>query len=253
MMTMDQVRAVGKTLKTNEMTALREYLQHLFLSVLYSQPASSRVYFKGGTAIHIIYRAPRFSEDLDFTVMLAQKEFMKTIDDAFGYLIKHERLAFKERKTIAGKRYMMSTSDLPGYPPTFINLDFSFREDVLQPEKSVITSDFPIAFTGFVWHLSKEELYAEKIRAMMTREKGRDLYDLWYLSTLGVRPDAAMVQKKLAYYGMKREDADAIVSRCSTFSEADFIRDLRPFVPMPQRARLPQFFAYIQAYLREHL
>ncbi|MDP1722175.1 MAG: nucleotidyl transferase AbiEii/AbiGii toxin family protein [Candidatus Gottesmanbacteria bacterium] len=250
MITMDQVRAFAKALKTNDMTALREYLQYLFLSVLYSQLASSRIYFKGGTAIHLIYHAPRFSEDLDFTVMLPQKEFMKTIHDAFGYLTKHERLIFKERKTIAGKRYMMSTNDLPGYPPTFINLDFSFREDVLQPEKSVITSDFPIAFTGFIWHLSKEELYAEKIRAIMTRKKGRDLYDLWYLSTLGVRPDAVMVQKKLAYYQMNVENFDVILSRCRDFSVADFIADLRPFVPIEERAKLSDFYDYVQTYLK---
>lgn len=250
---MDQVRFFAKTIKTNEMTALREYLQYLFLSVLYSQPASSRIYFKGGTAIHLIYHAPRFSEDLDFTVMLPQKEFTKAMNDAFTYLTKHERLTFKERETITGKRYMMSANDLPGYPPTFINLDFSFREDVLQPEKTVITSDFPIAFTGFVWHLSKEELYAEKIRAMMTRKKGRDLYDLWYLSTLGVHLDAAMVQKKLAYYQMKVDQSDAILSRCLDFPEADFVKDLRPFVPVPERDKLSDFYEYVQTYFKTAL
>ncbi|MBI5620536.1 nucleotidyl transferase AbiEii/AbiGii toxin family protein [Candidatus Gottesmanbacteria bacterium] len=253
MITMDQVRIFAKTLKTNEMTGLREYLQHLFLSVLYSQPASSHIYFKGGTAIHLIYHAPRFSEDLDFTVELPREEFTKAIDDTFGHLTKYERLAFKERRTTAGKRYMMSAYDLPGYPSTFINLDFSFREDVLQPEKSVITSDFPIAFTGFIWHLSKEELYAEKIRAIMTRKKGRDLYDLWYLSTLGVRPHAAMVQKKLDYYHMKADDSDAILSRCRDFSKADFVADLRPFVPVGEREKLVGFYDYVQTYLKEAL
>ncbi|OGG30557.1 hypothetical protein A2973_05770 [Candidatus Gottesmanbacteria bacterium RIFCSPLOWO2_01_FULL_49_10] len=249
MITTDQMRSIANALKTNEMTALREYLQHLFLSVLYAHPSSSRIYFKGGTAIHIIYRAPRFSEDLDFTVELPREAFTKTLDETFTHLTKHERLLFKERKTIAGRRYMMSTNDLPGYPPTFINLDFSFREDVLQPEKSPITSDFPITFTGFVWHLSKEELFAEKIRAIMTRKKGRDLYDLWYLSTLGVRPEAAMVQKKFDYYRMKRADSTAIMSRCNSFSVADFIQDLRPFVPIPERAKLSEFYDYVQAHL----
>lgn len=253
MITMDQVHLFAKTLKTNEMTALREYLQYLFLSVLYSQPVSSRIYFKGGTAIHLIYHAPRFSEDLDFTVMLPQKEFTKAMNETFGHLTKHERLTFKERETITGKRYMMSAHDLPGYPPTFINLDFSFREDVLQPKKTVISSDFPIAFTGFVWHLSKEELYAEKIRAMMTRKKSRDLYDLWYLSTLGVRPDAAMVQKKLAYYQLEHIGAMEILARMATFSKEAFVQDLRPFVPVSERTKLPEFYDYVQTYLKTAL
>ena len=253
MITTDQIRSFAKTLKTNDMTAFREYLQHLFLSVLYNAPASSRIYFKGGTAIHIIYRAPRFSEDLDFTVVLVEEAFQKAIHEIFFRLEKAERLVFKERKTIAGKRYMMHTNNITGYPPTFINLDFSFREDVLRPEKSIITSEFPVTFTGFVRHLSKEELFAEKIRAIMTRTKGRDLYDLWYLSTLGVRPDSAMVQKKLAYYRMKAPVAEALLSRCEEMSESTFVTDLRPFVPAHEREKLTDLYTYIQEFLRRHL
>lgn len=252
MITIDQIRALTKTLKTNEATALREYLQYLFLSVLYAQQARTHVYFKGGTAIHIVYHAPRFSEDMDFTVQEEGNAFTKLIDETFARLSQSERLAFKPRKSVAGKRYMMSTVNLPGLPPSYINLDFLFRENVLKPQASVLTTSLPIIFTGLVWHLSKEEIFAEKIRAVMTRKKGRDLYDLWYLSAIGVKPDEAMVQKKLAYYRMSLNMKD-VVSRCEAFSEQDFVNDLRPFVPIPERKKLPQFFSYLKTYIRQTL
>lgn len=250
---MDQIKNFARDFKTNELTAFREYIQYLFLSVLYSHPASSHIYFKGGTAIHIIYQAPRFSEDLDFTSHLAGAAFSGLIDDLFSRLTQSDRLVFKERKTITGKRYMLAATNLPGLPSVYVNLDFSFREKVLQPERSIIQTTFPILFTEFVSHLSQKEMFAEKIRAIATRKKGRDLYDLWYLSTRGVKLDTKLVQQKLSYYHKEPITGLEILKRCENFSERDFVNDLRPFVPIPERTKLPQFFSYLKVYLKQNL
>ena len=53
---------------------IREYFQNVFLSELYKLPEASKLLFKGGTALRIIYGSPRFSEDLDFSLFgVAQK------------------------------------------------------------------------------------------------------------------------------------------------------------------------------------
>lgn len=253
MITADQLKHVAHTLKTNEFTAFREYVQCLFLSVLYAHPASSHIYFKGGTAIHMIYQAPRFSEDLDFTSHITDAAFSSLITGTFSRLTQSERLVFKERTTITGKRFLLAATELPGLPAAYVNLDFSFREKVLRPEQSIIQTAFPILFTEFVSHLSKEEMFAEKIRAIATRKKGRDLYDLWYLSARGATLDAKLVQQKLSYYHQEPITGVAIVKRCQAFSERDFVLDLRPFVPIPERQKLPQLFSYIQSYLTQTL
>ena len=253
MITKDQIHQYAKTLKTNEVTAFREYLQYIFLSVLYQHKSSGQVYFKGGTAIHIIYKAPRFSEDLDFSTQIEESSFTSLINATFSQLTQSEQLLFKERKTITGKRYMLHTTNLPTYPPVYINLDFSFREVVQIPESSILQTALPVLFTGFIFHESKEEIFAEKIRAIMTRKKGRDLYDLWYLATLGVTPDMKLVQNKLQYYQIPPAQQRDILKRCQAFPEQDFLQDLRPFVPIPERDKLPQFYTYIQAYLKQAL
>lgn len=39
--------------------------------------------------------------------------------------------------------------------------------------------------------------------------------------------------------------------RLAEFSERDFVNDLRPFVPVNEREKLPALFSYIKQYLIE--
>ena len=86
MITKEQVASLAKKKKTNETTVFREYLQVLFLSKLYSQTKSNKIFFKGGTALHLLFGASRFSEDLDFTVELKQREFSALAKKVFTQL-----------------------------------------------------------------------------------------------------------------------------------------------------------------------
>jgi predicted nucleotidyltransferase component of viral defense system len=244
MITKDQITDFAKRFKINESTIFREYLQHLFLEKLYSHPKSNRIFFKGGTAIHLIFGAPRFSEDLDFTVMLSEKDFLVCIKNVFNKLSLEGTLSFKQRKTITGKRYLMTAkADVLPYP-TFINLDFSFREKVIEKEKSIVRSSYPIIFTSYIYHLSKKELLAEKIRALFTRKKGRDLYDIWYLITQETVIDFDLVKEKLKYYGIKEFNKKLLKEKISVLSQKEFVEDVKPFVPLVERERLAKFYQY---------
>jgi predicted nucleotidyltransferase component of viral defense system len=68
MLTQNQIREFAKKLKISDNVVLREYIQLLFLKELYSQKFSEHIFFKGGTAIRLIFKGERFSEDLDFSV-----------------------------------------------------------------------------------------------------------------------------------------------------------------------------------------
>lgn len=253
MITKDQIAALSKKYRINETTVFREYLQILFLSKLYSFPKSKKIFFKGGTALHLIYQAPRFSEDLDFTVELKEKAFVNFILKNFTQLAKEEDIEFKERKSIAGKRFLLTANPFVLPYKTFVNLDFSFREKVFLPQKSIIETDYPVLFTTYVYHLSKQEIWAEKIRALMTRKKGRDLYDLWFLLNQGVIINDKLVRKKLKYYGLEKIEKEEILERINQFKEKDFVLDMRPFVPTPEREKLTSFFTYLKDYLKAKL
>lgn len=249
MITKDQINFFSRKFKTNESTVFREYLQILFLNKLYKREESKGIFFKGGTAIHLLLGAPRFSEDLDFTVAMNEKEFVIFINTVFIEIAKEEEITFKERKSIAGKRYLLTAK--AGVLPyaTFINLDFSFREKVLQPTKSTLDSSYPIIFTSFIFHLSAEEICAEKIRALLTRQKGRDLFDLWFLISKGISINNKFVQEKLLYYKIGDNQLKKLLEKIQKFPEKEFILDIRPFVPTGEREKLKERFDYIQAYL----
>ena len=253
MITENQVKSLAKRLKTNETTVFREYLQVLFLSRLYSSPKAKKIFFKGGTALHLIFKAPRFSEDLDFTVEQKEKDFLQFIWDVFKKLTKEETVEFKERKTITGKRFLLTVNPSILSYKVFVNLDFSFREKVFDSKKSIIETEFPIIFKEYVYHLSKEEIAAEKIRAIMTRKKGRDLYDLWFLLNSNVELDNKLIRQKLRYYKLGKISKADIFKRIENFAEKDFILDLRPFVPINEREKLADFFIYLKEFLKTKL
>ena len=253
MINKDQIFALAKKNKINEMTILREYLQIWFLSELYSSNQSKQIFFKGGTAIHLIYKAPRFSEDLDFTVGLGEKDFMNFIQSFFKKISKIDSVSFKQKKTITGKRFLMILDESILSYKIFINLDFSFRENVLDPKKSIIVSEYPVIFTSYVFHLSREEIFAEKIRALLTREQGRDLYDLWYLLNQNTQIKKNLIQEKLYYYNVRNISKQTILERIKQFSKKDFVLDMRPFVPVNEREKLSDFFDYILDFVHEKL
>ncbi len=248
MITSLQIIPLVKRFKINEATIYREYLQLVFLSHLYTFPESNNIFFKGGTAIHLLLKAPRFSEDLDFTVTMPVDKFEKHIDVVFKSLSAGENINFKQRVTKIGKRYLL-TAVLPiSSQKSFINLDFSFRENALDPQRMVLLTDFPVLITAPIPHLSGTEMFAEKIRAISSRRKGRDIYDLWYLHTQGFMPDLEFIAKKLDYY-QETYDKDQLLKRIREFPEEVFINDLRPFISEPDRPRLGQLFSYICEYL----
>ena len=249
MITKDQINSFAHKFKTNESTVYREYLQILFLNKLYKNKKSSQVFFKGGTAIHFLLGASRFSEDLDFTVTSSESEFLSLINLVFKEFIKEGEFSFKGRKTIAGKRFLLTANrDVLPYA-TFINLDFSFREKVFQPSKSTFDTVYPVIFTSFIYHLSSEEICAEKIRALLTRKKGRDLFDLWFLTSQGILINNELVKEKLKYYKITDYTNKELLNSIKKISKKEFETDMRPFVPMGERSKLMERFEYIQTYL----
>jgi predicted nucleotidyltransferase component of viral defense system len=253
MLTSGQIKEFSKLLKINESVVAREYLQTLFLKELYDEKYSQNIFFKGGTAIRLIFGGTRFSEDLDFTVGENKEDFDVFVAGFFRKLEKLYGFSFKKRKTITGSKYLLTADSDTKDNKTFISLDFSFRENVLRPSRSTITTNYPVIFTSFVNHLSAEEVLAEKIRALLTRNKGRDIYDLWFLLRKNIEIDKDLVEEKLKYYNIEKFDPNQLITKILSFSKEKFVLDLRPFVPINEREKLADFFEYTVSFLKKRL
>lgn len=61
MISEEEIQRLASKYQTSEGNIRREYFQHLFLSYFYQQPKAADIFFKGGTALRLLYQSPRFS------------------------------------------------------------------------------------------------------------------------------------------------------------------------------------------------
>ncbi len=231
---------VSKSFDIDEFSVLREYLQVCFLEKFYQNPNSVNTFFKGGTAIKLLFGSRRFSEDLNFTTKLDEKSLKQVITRVKTSLLpEFPNLTVKELDTFTGysaKLYLpteISSQDLT------IKLDFSQRENVLEKMSSPLETLLPTATTAVVEHLSAREILSEKIRALTERTKGRDLFDLWYLLSKQIPLNISFVKKKFAYY---QEDfsVKSLVEKVEKWPEKEIDSDLRRFLPVSDRKIIPE-------------
>lgn len=215
-------------------TILREYVQIRFLDIFFRIVPPKTIFFKGGTALRLLYGSDRFSEDLDFTVPSKNNPFDLAKKTVLKLQSEIADISIKQIDTLAGASAKISLNGFAPHHPLTIKLDFSLREHVLTPQIAVIKNTLPVSGISLVDAVSKEEILAEKIRAVVHRKKGRDLYDLWYLLHTGTRLDKSFVGKKLAYYHEKLQP-EAVFDAISQWNEKDLYQDIAKFLPKSQR------------------
>jgi predicted nucleotidyltransferase component of viral defense system len=79
---------------------------------------------------------------------------------------------------------------------------------------------------------------AEKICTILSRRKGRDIYDLYLLLLRGIEVNWNFVDKKLKYYqitGRKEE----ILQRIKNFDDKQLKNDLNQFLSIRDRKIIP--------------
>ena len=192
----------GLSIKNTE----KDYLLEITLFVLYNE-VGKNLAFKGGTALYKLHSLNRFSEDLDFTLVshkikinkILTKIIKKLSDIGINGRLK-EIIGYKNQKNI---KLELKGPLFDGNPKNIclISINISLKEKPLYKlEQRKIFSqytDIP-AFDVFV--MTIDELLAEKIRALLTRDKARDVYDVWFLLNKSAHLSIKDVNKKLKLY-----------------------------------------------------
>ena len=214
---------------------LREIIQISFLEELYRLPVSKRIYFKGGTALKILFASNRYSEDLDFTTDLNSSGIDDAINTVVNQLNKeYPEITTKDIDTIAGISKKITLPVEISSQPLTIKLDFSQRESVIGPRSGTIFTKLPVTTSSVIQHLSDEEILAEKYRAVINRVKGRDLYDFLFLLKRGVKFNHNLVNEKLKYYNEVYNPND-FIHKVEKWDEKELDEDIRRFLPLKER------------------
>ena len=182
----------------------KHYVQTLVLRSIYSM---HDMIFKGGTALMFSMGLDRFSEDLDFNLLddnLDAGEFMQSILtdlDYMGVQAQGSLISDMERSLVIriGAQGPLFSREIER---CYVRIDMSRREKIIQsPDTVFVETPYPEQLPFSVSVMSPAEILAEKIRALMTRNKARDLYDIWFLLKKDIEINHTLVKAKLEYYG----------------------------------------------------
>jgi len=209
MLDYEELEKIAKLKRLSLINAEKDYLQDVMLFSIYSKVGKELV-FKGGTSLYKIYKLNRFSEDLDFTLSDKRvdiEELSKRILSNLDLLNIEGRIKeVKRHRKEINVRFLLKGPLYRGSKETqcFIPLNIRKEKVLLEPDKYSIISLYRELPNFEIFVMQEEEILAEKVRAIFTRVKPRDVYDLWFLLVKkNVTFDFSLINKKLSIYNLK--------------------------------------------------
>jgi len=217
-----ELRTITKTSGLTLYQQEKDYLLKLFLYYYYK--TFDDAIFKGGTLFKYLYGLPRFSEVIEFTITITPHTFQKQI---YSTIKNIQRIGIKTYFLKEETFQRAYTCELGFHGPLYqgseqtrnkIRIDAGKRTGTLMPTQwRLIQSEYPETTPNFlVRAMHEEELLTEKIIALIERNKGRDLYDTWFLLEKGVLINKELFQQK----------ATSVFTLEHIPSEKEYLRDM---------------------------
>ncbi len=245
--------------------AFKEIVQEITLAGLARAHFFDKAAFYGGTALRIFYGLPRFSEDLDFTLISKEKDFslrtyFKSVAEtlkSFGVEVLIEEVdkkvssgvesAFLKANTRIHIMRIGADKSITDKIHNNKTMNIKFEVDVIPPlgfETEVKVLSPPI--TASIKVLKPTYLFAGKMHAILFRKwknriKGRDFYDLlWYIGQ-DISLNISYLESKMREgkvwsenRPMTRQDLmNLLEDRINTIDFKNAAQDVSPFIKDP--------------------
>lgn len=244
MIDLKTIRELADRHQTTTGNIAQEYFQHLFLSHLYREKDADGFLFKGGTALRMVWKSPRFSEDLDFTGSGTNIQTIESVLERTLIGVEEEGIEVKieeAQKTSGG--YFAVLPFEAGTNRGGVQLEVSLRPSGrMKGVTALVVSDFLPPFT--LIHLEEKILVREKVSALLTRAKPRDFYDLYFI-----------LRSRLAFADVFAEDKTlkAKILKAVEGQKLDLKSELKRFLPAGQHGLLKDFKAILMAEIERSL
>ena len=234
--------------------ALHEVMQEITLSGLYRAGFFDRAAFYGGTCLRIFYGLQRFSQDLDFSLLQADKNF--ALEKYFEPIIAEFKALGKDVVMIKKSKTTLTNVESAFLKENTEIYDLQFSTEKKTKIKIEVDTQPPPDFTteykllllpfSFMTRCySLPDLYAGKMHAFLFRNwqkrvKGRDWYDFeWYvrnnialnfshlqkrtlqINTLNIKDFTPGIFKQMLKERVENTDIEAVKN------------DVRPFLKNP--------------------
>lgn len=192
--------------------------------------------FGGGTMLRLCYDLPRYSVDLDFYLKKEREDFLPWVPKLtealrdFGAEItdqqeKHFSFLWEIRK--------------PGYPRR-LKIEIRKNEDELERTNIALAHSTGSTLQVRLLALTLEQMWINKIRALIDRQAIRDAYDLEFLS----------LRKAGDFKTLSPETLESLASTLNSFKPSDYKVVLGNLLEREERERvLSSRFAYLKSCL----
>ena len=242
--------------------AIKEIVQEMVLCGLSRAGFFNKAAFYGGTALRIFYGLDRFSEDLDFSLKVPERDF--SLSQYFPVLEK-ELSAYGLKLTVSEKEKSgdsaVKSAFLKGNTKEHILLFYTderlagsvaatetikvkFEVDTNPPDGAAFENKFRLLPSPYSIQLyDMPSLFAGKIHAVICRAwknriKGRDLYDYVFYLSKSTPVNLYHLKCRLAQSGVIENDAPFTISdlkamlydRFDSIDYANAKLDVRPFI-----------------------
>ena len=192
----DMVAAHTGRLSTATPNVEQEVMQRIALAGLHRGGFFQHAAFYGGTCLRIFHNLPRFSEDMDFS--LVEKRSDIHLEDFFPSIVEEFKLAGHEVNIVKKEKKIFGRVESAFLKENTEAYDIKFQTKKTIKVKIELDTDPPMAFeteqkmliqpyTFMTRCFTLPYLYAGKMHALVyrawkTRIKGRDWYDFeWYV------------------------------------------------------------------------
>lgn len=166
---------------------VREEYEILLLKEIFESEFGTGLVFKGGTALRLTYSSPRFSEDLDFTLI---KDFDRK---KFINFLKELKQKYPAIISVEANEKFYTIFGLIRIKEDYLSLAFSIKVEISKrkgawikdkdyTDKIIRSEVTPL--TVLVQVATLKRILEEKEDAIKNRKAPRDLFDLWYINQL---------------------------------------------------------------------
>lgn len=241
--------------------AMKEVMQEIILYGLSQAGFFKSAAFYGGTALRIFYGLDRFSEDLDFSLLVANKDFnledylptVKMVVESFGLKVEvsekeksidsNIKSAFLKADTIEHFLLFYPDDRIQGInknekikvkfeidinPPAFATFEIKYR--LLPAPYEIKMYDQASLFAG--------KLHAILCRAWHNRIKGRDLYDYIFYLSKNISFNLPHLKERLIQTGHILESEsctledikDMLINKFNQIDFEEAKKDIEPFI-----------------------
>lgn len=226
----------------------QEVMQHIALAGLHRGGFFQHAAFYGGTCLRLFHNLPRYSEDMDFS--LIEKRDDIHIENYFPAIIEEFRLAGHEVSIVKKNKKIFGRVESAFLKENTEAYDIKFQTKKIVKVKIELDTDPPLAFETEQLTLQQPysfmtrcftlpDLFAGKMhalvyRAWQRRVKGRDWYDFEWYVRWNVPLDFKHLQERIREFNgkemSKEEFMAALKERLATTNIEDVKTDVRPFL-----------------------